>query len=52
MVIFLMKKTASILNRAEGKPDNTFSKDKFDYDPIDDCFICPNDRKLSCGVFR
>ncbi len=41
------EKTASILNRAEGKPDNTFGKDKFEYDPIDDCFICPNDRKLT-----
>lgn len=39
--------TASILNGVKGKTDNPFGKDKFEYDPVDDCFICPNDKKLT-----
>ena len=41
------EETASILNRAKGRTDNPFGKDKFEYDPVDDCFICPNDKKLT-----
>ncbi len=39
--------TASILNGTKGKTNNPFGKDKFEYDPVDDCFICPNDQKLT-----
>jgi len=41
------EKTASNLNKNEGKPENPFGKENFEYDPAEDCFICPNDMKLT-----
>ncbi len=41
------EKRASILNRTEGKSENPFGKENFEYDPAEDCFICPNNKKLT-----
>ncbi|HWR26757.1 MAG TPA: IS1182 family transposase [candidate division Zixibacteria bacterium] len=41
------EKRASVLKRTEGKAENLFGKENFEYDPAEDCFICPNGRKLT-----
>ena len=38
-------KTSQILT--ERKPENHFGKENYEYDPAEDCFICPNERKLT-----
>jgi transposase len=40
------EKRASRL-KSKVRPGKPFSKENFDYNPIDDCFICPNDHKLT-----
>jgi ABC-2 type transport system ATP-binding protein/transposase len=41
------EKRAAILNRKEGKSEKPFSKENFEYDPVEDCFICPNEKILT-----
>lgn len=40
------EKRASIL-KSKVRPIKPFSKENFDYDPIDDCYICPKDQILT-----
>lgn len=40
------EKTASKLKN-KVRPEKPFGKENFDYDPIEDCFICPNGSKLT-----
>lgn len=40
------EKTASKL-KSKVRPEKPFSKENFDYDTLEDCFICPNGRKLT-----
>ncbi len=40
-------KRASILNWNKGKPENQFGKENFEYEAVEDCFICPNGQKLT-----
>lgn len=39
------KRASKLKNKV--RPEKPFNKENFDYDPIDDCFICPNNQILT-----